>query len=244
MRSFIAGAAIGLASSVVAIPTASDLSSALQRRWDAPPLPPCAQDEYTPYSYVGCFVESSPATLQYSPDLDYDTMTVETCTATCKSNGFKYAGLVYYGNCLCGTVLPPTSASESECNAPCTGNKTEACGARQRISVWEDTTYPSVDLSTIASQYEAKGCYSEGVGYRAVSYRQGQLDSSSLTTEECLSACGNQYYPLAATEYHGECYCGYLLQGGSAPADSSHCSLTCNGNTSEVCGGSGYLNLY
>ncbi|KAH8812150.1 WSC domain-containing protein, partial [Xylogone sp. PMI_703] len=241
---YAAGAA--LISFTTASPAGNQAARELHRRWDAPPLPPCPIDDYTPYSYVGCFVEPSPDTLQYNPNLLYSTMTVEDCTAICKSNGFRYAGLLYYGVCHCGTVQPPTPAPETECNAPCNGNQNETCGANRRISLYEDTTYPTVDLSTIdiVSQYTAKGCYSEGVGYRAVTYRQNQLASSTLTTEQCLLACGNQYYPLAATEYHGECYCGYMLQGGSAPADSSHCNTACNGDSSEICGGSSYLSLY
>lgn len=161
-----------------------------------------------------------------------------------QSNGFKYAGLIYYGNCQCGTMLPPTQAPQSECNAPCNGNPNQLCGANQRFSIYQDPNYSAVDLSTIASQYTAKGCYSEGVGYRAVHPRQDQLDFNGLTTEQCLTACGNKYYPLAATEYYGECYCGVALQGGSAPADSSNCNLPCSGNPTEICGGAGYLNLY
>jgi hypothetical protein len=160
-----------------------------------------------------------------------------------QSNGFKYAGLVYYGNCICGTVLPP-SAPEADCNASCNGNAAQTCGQNQRISIWQDPTYPSVDLSTIASQYAPLGCYTEGTGYRAVTYRQDQLSSTSLTTEACLAACGNQYYPLAATEYGGECYCGSMLQGGSAAAASGDCNMACTGDATEICGGPSRLNLY
>ncbi|RQM04558.1 hypothetical protein DH86_00004209, partial [Scytalidium sp. 3C] len=143
--------AVTLTSTASAFPTFNAVSRDLERRWDAPPLPPCPQGEYTPFTYVGCFDEPSPNTLQYNPNLNTSTMTVETCTATCKSNGFKYAGLIYYHNCLCGTVLPPTKVNDTQCNAPCTGNKTEMCGQNQLLSIYEDPTYPEVDLSTIVS---------------------------------------------------------------------------------------------
>lgn len=161
-----------------------------------------------------------------------------------QSNGFRYAGLIYYGNCLCGTMLPPTTAPESDCNAPCNGNPLETCGRNNRFSIWEDPTYPAVDLSTIVSDYTSLGCYVEGTGYRAVSYRQDQLDSNSLTTEECLSAWGNEYYPLAATEFGGECYCSYMLQGGITPAPATDCNMACTGNPTKICGGPDRLNLY
>lgn len=57
-------------------------------------------------------------------------------------------------------------------------------------------------------------------------------------------ACGNKYYPLAATEYYGECYCGVNLQGGSTLVDQSNCNTACSGDGSQTCGGAGFLNLY
>ena len=58
------------------------LPRSLERRNDAPPLPPCPA--YAAFNYVGCFVEANPTTLEYHPNLVFSTMTVETCTATCK----------------------------------------------------------------------------------------------------------------------------------------------------------------
>jgi hypothetical protein len=161
-----------------------------------------------------------------------------------QSNNFKYAGLIYYGNCQCGTFLPALQVADSECNAPCNGNPNQMCGADRRFSIYQDPTFPSADPATITSQYTAKGCYSEGTDYRAVPYRQEQLDFDSLTTQQCLAACGQKNYPLAATEYFGECYCGVNLQGGSAIADTASCDTPCNGDDSQTCGGRGYLNLY
>jgi hypothetical protein len=79
-------AAVALISSATAIPAINQGPRELQRRWDAPPLPPCPQNNYAPFTYVGCFVEPNPETLQYNPNLVFSTMTVETCTATCKVN--------------------------------------------------------------------------------------------------------------------------------------------------------------
>src|SRR5262245_58075150 len=72
--------AFALVASTTGIPSIP--ARAIQRRTDAPPLPPC--NCYTPYTYVGCFNEAHPNTLQYNPNLVFSTMTVETCTATCK----------------------------------------------------------------------------------------------------------------------------------------------------------------
>jgi hypothetical protein len=136
------------------------------------------------------------------------------------------------------------AAPETDCNAPCNGNQSQMCGQNQRLSIYQDTTYPLVDLTTIASDYTSLGCYTEATSTRAVTYRQDQLDSTKLTTEACLTACGNEYYSLAATEYGGECYCGAMLQNGSTKAPETDCNMPCSGNSSEICGGSQRLNLY
>jgi hypothetical protein len=73
-------AAFTLISSIAASPFFP--ARALQRRWDASPLPPCTF--FTPCTYVGCFYEAYPMTLQYNPNLNFSTMTVEICTVTCE----------------------------------------------------------------------------------------------------------------------------------------------------------------
>ena len=76
-------AAFSLFSCTTAIPT-SNQERSIERRWDAPPLPPCPAGDYTPFTYLGCYAQPSPETLQYNPNLNFNNMTVDTCTATCK----------------------------------------------------------------------------------------------------------------------------------------------------------------
>ena len=95
-------------------------------------------------------------------------------------------------------------AADNACTFPCTGNKTQTCGGNKLVSVYMDPTYPPSDSSSIAD-YTPEGCYTEGYNGRAVAFRQGQLSSKNLTTEDCLGACKSQNFPLAATEFGGEC---------------------------------------
>ncbi|MCJ1459416.1 hypothetical protein MMC28_009794 [Mycoblastus sanguinarius] len=166
--------------------------------------PPCSVP-FTPFLYAGCYTDpSSPRALPFSPaGLDTQNMTVEICVAECKGNGYRYAGLEYYGECFCGDSIAGASTTESACTYPCTGNKSETCGGSDILSVYMDPTFPPTDDSTI-SDYSPEGCYTEGTNGRAVVYRQNQLSSSNLTTELCLETCKSQNYPLAATEYSGD----------------------------------------
>ncbi|KAL9601363.1 MAG: hypothetical protein Q9219_002539 [cf. Caloplaca sp. 3 TL-2023] len=170
-------------------------------------------------------------------------MTIETCTAVCKGNNFRYAGIEYYGECYCGNSIRGVQAADNACTFQCTGNKTQTCGGNKLVSVFMDPAYPPSDSSDILD-YTPEGCYTEGYNGRAVAFRQDQLSSTNLTTKGCLSACKSQYFPLAATEYGGECYCGVVLGNGTASAPDSDCSTKCTGDSTEICGGRSRLNLY
>lgn len=62
---------------------------------------PCTQGSYTPYEYVGCFQDSGESrALSYMPPMDFGSVTVESCTAQCKADGYHYAGLEYYGRVI------------------------------------------------------------------------------------------------------------------------------------------------
>ncbi|KAL8826061.1 MAG: hypothetical protein Q9191_004032 [Dirinaria sp. TL-2023a] len=155
--------------------------------------------------------------------------TVEKCVAECKGNGYRYAGLEYYGQCFCGDSIA--------------GNKTETCGGFDLLSVYMDPTFPATDANDI-SDYTPQGCYTESGNGRALVYRQNQLSTTNMTTETCLAACKSQNYPLAGTEYASECYCGVVLGNGTASAPDTDCNMPCKGNPGEICGGRSRLNLY
>ncbi|KAI4280101.1 MAG: hypothetical protein L6R38_004714 [Xanthoria sp. 2 TBL-2021] len=170
-------------------------------------------------------------------------MTIEKCAAVCKGNNFRYAGLEYYGECYCGNSIQGTQAADNACTFQCTGNKTQTCGGNNLISVYMDPTYPPSDSSDILT-YTPQGCYTEGYNGRAVAFRQSQLSTKNLTTRACLSTCKSQNFPLAATEYGSECYCGAVLGNGTASVPDTECSTRCAGDSADFCGGRSRLNLY
>ncbi|KAI4226415.1 MAG: hypothetical protein L6R36_003173 [Xanthoria steineri] len=200
---------------------------------------------FTPYLYAGCYTDTkSPRALAFSPvGQNRQSMTVEKCAAVCKGNNFRYAGLEYYGECYCGNSIQGTPAADDACTFQCTGNKTQTCGGNNLISVYMDPTYPPSDSSDILT-YTPQGCYTEGYNGRAVAFQQSQLSTKNLTTKACLSTCKSQNFPLAATEYGSECYCGAVLGNGTASAPDTECSTRCAGDSADFCGGRSRLNLY
>ena len=58
----------------------------IHRRNDYAAVPPCTYP-YTSFNYVGCYINPSDPNvfaLAYNPQLNFKTMTVELCTASCK----------------------------------------------------------------------------------------------------------------------------------------------------------------
>ncbi|KAF1987032.1 WSC-domain-containing protein [Aulographum hederae CBS 113979] len=228
---------------------ASATANSLLPRNDQVPVAPCAYP-YTAFLYSGCYIDNPPGVglraLPFATPLEFNNMTVEACTAECKSNGYRYAGLEYYGQCYCGASISSAAAPEAECNFACNGNANEICGGQERLSIYQDPTFPDADNIVESDAYASLGCYTEGTSGRALEYSQYDfLDGTVMTTELCLDTCGAKGYPYAGTEFGGECYCGVVLGNGTVPAaDQTQCNMPCNGNADEVCGGPSLLNLY
>lgn len=165
-------------------------------------LPPCL-DPFQPFVYSGCFLEGSSQVLPYRSPAPSDGMTVEKCVAECKGNGYRYAGLVYYGNCYCGTTVLGTPAEESQCSYPCNGDSSEMCGGDKTFSIYQDPTFQPVEDATV-EDYSPLGCWTDDSSLgRALTYRQDGVDGATLTTEKCLQSCRDGGFAFAGTEFGG-----------------------------------------
>ncbi|GAM85281.1 hypothetical protein ANO11243_032850 [Dothideomycetidae sp. 11243] len=66
--------------------------------------------------------------------------------------------------------------------------------------------------------------------------------SSSNTPSQCATACSNQGYKYAGTEYGTECWCGDYLPS-TRSAVSTDCSMQCSGDSMQTCGGPNRLSV-
>ncbi|KAM3067190.1 hypothetical protein ACMFMG_005441 [Clarireedia jacksonii] len=99
--------------------------------------------------------------------------------------------------------------------------------------MWKDADSPSI--------------LSDDIGSRTLTTTAATAGGNgALTVEICESTCQSLGYVLAGVEYSGECYCGNNFYNGGGPASDGEagCNMPCNGNTSEICGGSGRLSVY
>ncbi|KAL1955708.1 hypothetical protein VTO42DRAFT_8180 [Malbranchea cinnamomea] len=91
------------------------------------------------------------------------------------------------------------------------------------------------------------GCYTDSVVARTLG-EVGVIPGgpSNMTAENCKDACLRQGYVFAGVEYSAECWCDNELRngGGPAPDGEAQCTMPCNGDPQQSCGGPDRLNLY
>jgi hypothetical protein len=129
-------------------------------------------------------------TLTSASYTDTTGMTVENCVNFCISKDTVYAGVEYAQECCescfdvvhalsffhisviliprfwiidCGNVISngATTASNSDCSFPCTGNANEICGAGNRLNLYWSGATPSSPPIIAPSDglWESLGCY-------------------------------------------------------------------------------------
>ncbi|KAI8494656.1 Proprotein convertase subtilisin/kexin type 9 [Branchiostoma belcheri] len=93
--------------------------------------------------YVGCY-RARVGGLTSDVTVDDESLIPTSCINHCTSEGYRYAGLQFGNECLCGDSLSQLtwfgSEPESECDTPCTGDAAEACGGNKRTSIYRTIT--------------------------------------------------------------------------------------------------------
>ncbi|KAH0528699.1 hypothetical protein TsFJ059_003525 [Trichoderma semiorbis] len=195
------------------------------------------------WTYQGCYIDVG-RTISDASFTD-DEMTNQECATYCFEHDFPYAGTEYYTQCYCGSTLATggVNTTATDCNAPCGGNSTEACGGPGRLTLYKTAEITGPSVNPGPDGWVSKGCYSEGTTGRALTFGYGGVANAQMTVAACTSGCKAAGYTFAGVEYGGECYCGKSISNGALPATSG-CTMTCNGNQTEYCGGPGHLNIY
>ncbi|KAM0665520.1 hypothetical protein ACQRIU_005781 [Beauveria bassiana] len=205
-------------------------------------LPPCT-DKFTPFTSKGCYTNGDTALIMRSTVSSND-MTVEKCTSVCKGNAFRYAGLTYYGVCYCGDEIAAEKTADASCNYPCNGDKGQLCGGKDTLNIWEDSTYTKTPSEVTVADYAYSGCYVDNANGQGRAFPWPEsIEPAKFTPEACIAACKAQGFPIAASEYAHECWCGNVLSR-TVKADEKDCNAPCGGDASKICGGGNRLSVY
>jgi hypothetical protein len=88
------------------------------------------------YAFRGCYVDKVGDRTLKGPYLFDGNLTTTKCAGFC--NGSTYFGTEYGGECYCAPTIPAQAkeVDASECSVACKGNKAQACGGGNRLSVY------------------------------------------------------------------------------------------------------------
>ncbi|KAL6695762.1 WSC domain-containing protein [Trichoderma pleuroticola] len=177
------------------------------------------------------------------------------CAMTCNDNSTEYCGGPNRLNVYkLDTTIVSTTASTTVGTATTTSPPDESTATSPPD---ETTTATAIETTTSVSSgsptptgpivnpgqdgYRSIGCYTEATDARALA---NFIETANQTVADCLQACKADGYTYAGLEYGGECWCDNSFGKGSIPAPVEDCSMTCNGNSTEFCGGPNRLNVY
>ena len=170
--------------------------------------------------YNGCYRDDASRALPIFMGSRSD-MTPQLCQNLCR--GHHYAGVQYSSECYCGDAVAYEIRPDSECNMPCSGDASQACGGGWRNSIYFVPDYA--------------GCYSDD-STRALPVFKGSR--SDMTPQKCQALCVG--YNYAGVQYYSECYCGNTL--GFQLRPDSECNTPCSGDSSQECGGGWRNSVY
>ena len=97
-------------------------------------------------------------------------------------------------------------------------------------------------VGTIYSSWKYMGCANETANGRSLT-GASYSDNTAMTNEACQSFCAAKHYPIAATEFGTECYCGLALDPPTSLGQTCP-GMICSGNSSQICGGPSRLSVW
>src|SRR3569833_1544091 len=103
------------------------------------------------------------------------------------------------------------------------------------------TTTPGSSTSKTVGGYKYAGCYRDTASRVISDERQANI--GAVSNAKCVAHCKSQGYALSGTEYGGQCFCGNTIHGAQKIAESE-CSMKCEGDASDKCGGGWALSVY
>ncbi|KAI0676190.1 WSC-domain-containing protein [Trametes maxima] len=210
------------------------------------------------WTSVGCITDNTARVLnEYS--YESETLTADSCLASCAAKGYSLAGIEFGQECYCGNSLKTQNGAgkalaASSCNVPCIADSNTLCGGTWALSLFKRSTIAisdpvpspapsnSTNVSDLPSGWSAVGCAKDVPG-RALNV--DAYTSEQMTIGACIAHCAARGHSMAGLEYARECYCGNAFaNGGGAPLADAQCDMACAGDAGKVCGGRMALSLF
>lgn len=168
------------------------------------------------------------ATMSSATTTDSTTSSSTTTTATTTSSSTST------------TTSAPTSttfATSVISSSTTTSAPTTTTTSTTSSSSTTTTTSSTTSASALPTGFSTLGCYTDS-STRTLSISNGT--SKTQTPAQCALSCRALGYKYSGTEYSSECWCDNTTPTITA---SSGCSMTCSGDSSQICGGPNRLSV-
>ncbi|CAN0440218.1 unnamed protein product [Pylaiella littoralis] len=162
------------------------------------------------------------------------------------------------GGSVCG-IDYTTDVNIPEYEFLCSGDSRVLCGTDDHISVYSldgsvpaptpepetpiTSPNPTLEPETPVSQssFTSLGCAADSKSSRVMEV--GPIAEDPMSAEICLEICLglDPTYTHFGTQYGGECFCTGDL---GTTSSSTSCTMSCEGNSGEICGGFDAISVY
>ncbi|KIY46772.1 hypothetical protein FISHEDRAFT_75298 [Fistulina hepatica ATCC 64428] len=190
------------------------------------------------YTYFGvdyqCFCGNS-----YTSNGNTGTfVSTSYCSTACYANSSQLCGGTGYMDLYQLTVSATTSTSTST-SAAYTSTSTSAPTTSHSTT----STSPLTSASSTATTSGYIGCIADSSSARAITGAAYSVQGK-MTPAYCKGLCSG--YTYAGVEYSYQCFCGdsYTNNGRGTIVSGAYCNSACSGNSTEMCGGTGYMGVY
>ncbi|CAM1508948.1 Fc.00g026870.m01.CDS01 [Cosmosporella sp. VM-42] len=108
------------------------------------------------------------------------------------------------------------------------------------------TTTSSSTHAPSPTSWKALGCYTDDDAKYPVLEKQVSSADSALQIKSCEDKCwkaSNSTVLYAGVKAGNQCWCGSFV-GGQTSNKQTECNTPCSGNSKEICGGKGRINVF
>ncbi|BGP45756.1 hypothetical protein JCM10450v2_001586 [Rhodotorula kratochvilovae] len=179
------------------------------------------------------------------------------CGLTCNDNPLQYCGgtggpggasMELYTR---KAAVKPSSSAVSSAAMMTTTSKVATSTAPSATTTTATTTTTTTAVPTPTQTgkvgynkgWSYSGCFADLVnGGRSLPV--ALTGQSNSTVDGCLAAADAAGLAVAGISYYGECWAAPALSPAAGALGAAKCSMKCNGDATQTCGGSGALDVY
>ncbi|KAL0947758.1 hypothetical protein HGRIS_013836 [Hohenbuehelia grisea] len=174
------------------------------------------------------------------------SLSIDSCIAFCDQAGFIFAGVEFGQECYCDSAIqdPGVERPIEECNIACVGDKTQVCGAGNRLNIfYSGAPFPTFIQTIGETGWRFQGCFTDDPQVRTL--RVPVAIPPGVTAESCTAACQTAGgFTHAGLEVGRECWCDNLLDNTASVVPDTECRTVCDADHSEFCGRQNRVAIY